>query len=971
MKKTLLVLALLVLTLAANAIPAKPGLKKTITLADGTQIVATLVGDEHGHFYRGSDGKAYNLATGETYYQEIDAEAVKASAKARRAKANQRRANRLKAPANKIGEYGNYTGKKKGIIILVNFTDTKFTATRSDFDNIANTKNYVSGNYKGSMYDYFYAQSDGKFELTFDVVGPYTVSKASSYYGGNDEDGNDLYPATMVIEALKLADKDVNYADYDWDGDGEVDQVYVVYAGKGEADGGADDTIWPHEWELSAGVQYGDGTGAQTMDGVRINTYACGGEKNGQTGATTGIGTMCHEFSHCLGYPDFYDTDYSGGQGMFEWDLMDSGSYNGDGYRPSGYTGWERWMAGWKTPIELTSTQQINNLKGLQDGGESYIIYNTGNRNEYYMLENRTLSKWDADVPNNGLLIVHVDYDKSVWQNNQPNDDPSHQRMTWVAADNKYQYTTYEGNKYYTTEGAANDVFPYGSVNAFGPKTTPSASWYNTNASGTKLMEQSIQNITLNNDNTISFKFQGLSNVKTPTFTPAAGRYAEAQQVTIACATTGAAIYYTTNGTEPTTSSTKYTGAFTVSETTTVKAVAYYDGEYSAVATAKYTIGAGSQLLYEGMSSSTVTTDSNSELTTSSETLDYDGWSSFTKIYEGANAYAEGGCLKMGSSKVAGSMTANGIALEGNGTLTFYLKKYNNDTGKLNVTVTGATADVTEFTPTDNWTECVVNLTNGTGNVSITLATSSKRAYVDEITLEAGSTSGGGGDTPQPTDEKQFDKVTAVDDGQMCVIAFNVNGTTHLMEAYSGTGTYGYLQASTTATENNGTILASNTKNYFIFEEGSNGFYLRDYAGNFYNSSDGYATFTIVNASASAPKNGMRKAPAAAQEWTVTSDASGNLTIKNNTTGKWLQYNTQYNSVGLYNTQQATGILPGAYAENTTTGISSIENEELENTHTDSAVYTLDGRKVSTLDAPVSTLPKGIYIIGGKKVVVR
>lgn len=199
MKKTLLVLALLVLTLAANAIPAKPGLKKTITLADGTQIVATLVGDEHGHFYRGSDGKAYNLATGETYYQEIDAEVVKASAKARRAKANQRRANRLKAPANKIGEYGNYTGKKKGIIILVNFTDTKFTATKSDFDNIANTKNYVSGNYKGSMYDYFYAQSDGKFELSFDVVGPYTVSKASSYYGENDSDGNDLYPATMVI----------------------------------------------------------------------------------------------------------------------------------------------------------------------------------------------------------------------------------------------------------------------------------------------------------------------------------------------------------------------------------------------------------------------------------------------------------------------------------------------------------------------------------------------------------------------------------------------------------------------------------------------------------------------------------------------------------------------------------------------------------------------------------------------------
>ena len=73
---------------------------------------------------------------------------------------------------------------------------------------------------------------------------------------------DDMHPATMVIEALKLADSQVNYADYDWDGDGEVEQVYVVYAGQGEADGGAANTIWPHEWKLlSSANYYGDGTG--------------------------------------------------------------------------------------------------------------------------------------------------------------------------------------------------------------------------------------------------------------------------------------------------------------------------------------------------------------------------------------------------------------------------------------------------------------------------------------------------------------------------------------------------------------------------------------------------------------------------------------------------------------------------------------------------------------------------------------
>ena len=591
MKKLFSLFVLLLITLSINAVPAKRGLVRTLTLQNGKTVQATLVGDEFGHFLRGTDGKAYRQEPSTGYYVEINAEDAIAKAKAKRAKSNARRMQRLNPTPNKVGSIGNITGSKKGLIILVNFSDKTFNATNADFQKIANQQNYTSGNYKGSMYDYFKAQSDGQFLLSFDVVGPYTVSNTCAYYGGNDSDGNDEHPATMVIEALQLANADVNYADYDWDNDGEVEQVYVVYAGKGEADGGSDDTIWPHEWQLSSAKSYGDGSGKQRLDGVYIDTYACGGELNGQTGATTGIGTMCHEFSHCLGYPDFYDTDYSGGQGMFEWDLMDSGSYNGDGYRPSGYTGWERWAAGWKTPIELSATQTVTGMKGLQDGGESYIIYNTGNSNEYYMLENRSNSAWDQDVPGYGLLIVHVDYNSSSWSNNTPNDDPSHQRMTWVAADNNYQYTTYQGTKYYTTAGAANDVFPYGSVNSFGPSTTPAASWYNNNASGVKYMDQSILNITKNSSGLISFNFQGLSNVATPTFSPEPGRYADAQTVTISCTTSGASIYYTLDGSEPTTSSALYNGPISVPSTMTIKAIAVANNEQSATATGAYTIG--------------------------------------------------------------------------------------------------------------------------------------------------------------------------------------------------------------------------------------------------------------------------------------------------------------------------------------------------------------------------------------------
>ncbi len=501
MKRLLFILPLLFVATAIMAVPAKRGIWKNVRLADGTEVRVTLRGDEHGHYWVADDGRMY-LESENGVYRQVEAEELRIHAAKRRTASNARRAKRMPA-RKKVGEVGNYTGQKKGIIILVSFSDLSFRTSADYFRRIVNEENFSDGNFCGSMSDYFKAQSGGQFELTFDVVGPVKVSKKASYYGANDIYGDDKYPATMVIEALKLADSQVNYADYDWDGDGEVDQVYVVYAGKGEADGGAESTIWPHEYALSAAGYYGDGSGRQFLDGVWIDTYACGSEQNG-SGILAGIGTMCHEFSHCLGYPDFYDTDYSGGQGMFEWDLMDQGSYNNNGYCPAGYTAYERWVAGWTTPIELTETLQVDSLQASQNGGESYIIYNPGERNEFFLMENRQKVGWDRYIPGKGLLIMHVDYDETVWANNQPNDDPKHQRMTWIPADNIYQ-SNYYG---YTTSGAANDPFPYNTKRSFDKTTKPAAKFYNMSTDGTYYMDSSVKNITRNNDGTISFLFE-------------------------------------------------------------------------------------------------------------------------------------------------------------------------------------------------------------------------------------------------------------------------------------------------------------------------------------------------------------------------------------------------------------------------------------------------------------------------------
>ena len=501
-----------------NAVPAKRGVWKTLPLADGTEVRAQLVGDEHGHYWQSADGTAYTLQSGQQFYAKVDKQQISRRAKVRRQQINAKRIQRLQS--RRASEANKYVGDKRAVIILIDFPDLKFKSGHNNnlYQKIANQENYNEGSFVGSMADYFKAQSGGQFVLAFDVLGPVTVSKKHSYYGENDPDNNDAdkYAGEMVCEAVKLAKNlTSDWRQYDWDGDGYVDQVYLVYAGKGEADGGDESTVWPHSYNLSMAKQYGDGDGKVNVGiGIYVNTYACGPELDVES-KIGGIGTMCHEYSHCLGYPDFYDTDYSGGQGMCYWDLMDGGSYNGDGFQPAGYTSYERWMAGWLEPIELgAEDRSITDMKSLQNDGECYVIYNKGNKNEYFLLENRQLEGWDASLPAAGLMILHCDYDASAWLYNEVNQDPDHQRFTWVPADGEYQSGISEGEVYYTWFGMLKDLFPQRNVTSFNKdfktkdnKVKKAAMFFNKNTDNTYWLDSSVENITQNSDKTISFDF--------------------------------------------------------------------------------------------------------------------------------------------------------------------------------------------------------------------------------------------------------------------------------------------------------------------------------------------------------------------------------------------------------------------------------------------------------------------------------
>ena len=324
--------ALLVgLPLLAAAVPAKRGLWRTKTLADGTQVKVQLIGDERFHYFADAEGQRYLPLDNQRLKQVSASELSTTGVRRMAARSAVRRSPR------RIGDVDKsvFQGTQRGLIILVQYTDTTFKSAHNQalYDDIANAKDYHEGKFMGSVQDYFYAQSYGKFTLQFDVVGPVTLGHSQAYYGGNDANGNDLRPGTMVAEACMAIDDQVDFSQYDWNGDGKVDQVYVIYAGMGEADGvNAESTVWPQSWQLSES-DYGK---TLSLDGVTIDQFACSNEVDG-FGDLEGIGTICHEFSHCMGFPDMYDILYQGNFGMGDWDLMDSGNYNGGSFLPAGY----------------------------------------------------------------------------------------------------------------------------------------------------------------------------------------------------------------------------------------------------------------------------------------------------------------------------------------------------------------------------------------------------------------------------------------------------------------------------------------------------------------------------------------------------------------------------------------------------------------------------------------------------------
>ena len=468
----------------ALAVPAKPGLMK-YTQPDGSVVELRLCGDENFHYYVSADGQKLLMQKDGRFVNArlaSDGRLVESAVAVSPATLRDFKPQKVRGVSHKVkpaataGQLKSFSGlfpdasfpakgTQKVLVIIVQYKDVKFNIDNplDYFNRMLNEEGFSDYLGTGSCRDYFIASSNGLFTPEFDVYGPITLANNMSYYGGNDWYGNDSNPQKMVVEACQQLNDDVDFSQYDRDGDGYIDNVYVFYAGRGEASGGSADSVWPHSWYVTEGEYQ-----SYIFDGVQLDRYACSNEwdmsSEGLGYRPAGVGTFCHEFSHVMGLPDLYATSYTSSFTPGEWSVMDYGPYNHDGCTPPLYSAFERAALGYINPTEITGKANIT-LRTI-DTGDACVIKTT-KANEYFLFENRQQQGWDTYIPGHGMLVWHIDYNGSVWEQNTVNNTSSHQYVDLIEADGTQSEYSRDGDSF---PGASNiNSYTYAGTPSFRP----------------------------------------------------------------------------------------------------------------------------------------------------------------------------------------------------------------------------------------------------------------------------------------------------------------------------------------------------------------------------------------------------------------------------------------------------------------------------------------------------------------------
>ena len=352
------------------------------------------------------------------------------------------------------GNYLQHSGSPRILTILAAYQDLGFTVNNP----VEAFEQYLNGDVQedlgnnnqlniASVRKYFETCSRGQFTPEFDVVGPVTLPKEMSYYGGSNTTGSDDKFTDFCQDAMDQArDLVSDWSVYDNDGDGRIELVCVIFAGYGQNQGGDSNTLW-----AKASMK-----NLKLNDQLSITRFNCcselfapikGVDPNGNpydySQYINGTGVFIHEFSHCMGLPDLYATSskaYVNNQGMESYSVMDYGLYTRNGFAPAAYNAWEQEVMGWSEMEDIGGLMtdegcQIDKLLPLLEGGKAYKLQNGDKDREYIVMENIQKRGLNQYSYGHGLLVYHVDYPySSVNMNDSPNNNPGHPSVAVVPA---------------------------------------------------------------------------------------------------------------------------------------------------------------------------------------------------------------------------------------------------------------------------------------------------------------------------------------------------------------------------------------------------------------------------------------------------------------------------------------------------------------------------------------------------------
>ena len=366
-------------------------------------------------------------------------------------------------------------GNQKVLCVLIAFPDRSFTKTKADFQNMWNQTGYNVEGSSGSIKDFYYENSYGQMNVAATVVGPYMAQHNSTYYATTGQTTAGSKVKDLVREAIKAAKEDVQFANFDINEDKFVDAIHIVFAGYAQGDQSPSGLIWPHQGALSTSVW---------QNSYRAKEYFITSELAGDTGNKIApIGTVCHEYGHQLGAPDYYGKN--GFIGTGHWDIMGVGAWNSpigfEGRYPAQHNPYTKaYIFDWVTPTIISSSVS-NETFTLAPSNNTDCIYriNTSTNNEFFLLENnRSIanahSYWINEAEG-GLLIYHIhsDIEEAIEDNNI---NESHPQKCYIVCANATTNPTSVPSSYGNNE--LEYAYPYSDKTIFASYSIPSSqSW--------------------------------------------------------------------------------------------------------------------------------------------------------------------------------------------------------------------------------------------------------------------------------------------------------------------------------------------------------------------------------------------------------------------------------------------------------------------------------------------------------------